>query len=386
MQIYFDYAATGMPDPQILDYYREMLERYPANPSSTHADGREARQAIEKATASIAGLLGADPSEVVYTSGGSESINTAVHSAALETRARPGLLLTFAGEHEATAASLAFYADLLGMPLEVLPLRQARPDLAALEQVLEARRGQLAVNLLTNLYVHNLSGAIYPEDEIVSLTRRLAPTARIHLDAVQALGKLPIDFHSLGVDFLSLSLHKIGTPRGIGLLLARRSRRLIPLIHGGGQQNKRRSGTENTALILAAARALEKMESQREASSAKVRELHEQVLAGLAELGEPYRLLCPADAVPQIISIYLPALRGQVVQTALSAAHLDLGIGSACSSSKNKGDPALLALGLTPEESRHVIRISLSAANSSRQVGELLKELHQLLQGLRTEH
>ena len=147
----------------------------------------------------------------------------------------------------------------------------------------------------------------------------------------------------------------------------------------GGQQKNRRSGTENTALVLTAAFALERMEANREGTSEKVKRLRVRALEALQAMGVPYVLLSPETAVPHIFTFMLPSLRGQVVQTGLSAAAFDVGIGSACSSSREKGDPALLALGLSPEESRHVIRISLSDRQTPETIAALFTALATLL-------
>lgn len=376
MSHYFDQTATGDLDPEVLELYIEALRKYPANPATRYAGGQAAKSALEEAKERIARALNCLPSEVIFTSSGTESINTVIKSVALQTRSRDGLLLAPAAEHAATSQSLDFVAEELGRKVAYLPLRQRSLDLDLLEETLDKER----VDLFSSVYVHNLTGAIYPIQEMAALVRKHAPQARIHVDAVQALGKCEINFAAWDVDYLSLSLHKVGCPRGSGLLLANYRKRFIPLLHGGGQEDGRRSSTENPALALASALAVEKAVAGRVERVEKVSSLREAFLSVLHQQEDgkfTYELLSPDPAVPHIVSLYIPGLRAQNIQTVLSQAGWEVGIGSACSSSKQKAPQALLDLGLTPDQALHFLRVSLSPRHTQEEVVDLAARIAQ---------
>lgn len=376
MSHYFDQTATGDLDPELVELYIESLRKYPANPATRYASGQLAKSALDEAKARIGRALNCLPSEVIFTSSGTESINTVIKSVSLQTRSRDGLLLAPAAEHPATSQSLNFAAKELGRRVAFLPLQQRSIDLDLLEDSLEKER----IDLFSSVYVNNLTGAVYPIHDIAALIRKKAPQARIHVDAVQALGKCEINFAALDVDYLSLSLHKVGCPKGAGLLLANYKKPFIPLLHGGGQEEGRRSSTENPALALVSALAVEKAVAGYSDQFKKVSNLREAFLTALQEEVDPkftYELLAPDSAVPHIVPLYIPGLRAQNIQTVLSQAGWEIGIGSACSSSKQKTPQALLDLGLTPDQSLHFLRVSLSALHTTEEVIGLAKQIAQ---------
>ncbi len=376
MSHYFDQTATGDLDPEVLEFYIESLRKYPANPATRYAGGQAAKSALEEAKTRIARALNCLPNEVIFTSSGTESINTVIKSISLQTRSRDGLLLAPAAEHAATSQSLDFAAEELGRKVAYLPLRQRSFDLGLLEDTLKKE----SLDLFTSVYVHNLTGAIYPIHDMATLVRKQAPQARIHVDAVQALGKCEINFAAMDVDYLSLSLHKVGCPRGSGLLLANFKKPFIPLLHGGGQEEGRRSSTENPALALASALAVEKAVAGREDWLQKVSDLRKAFLAALQQEKDAkftYELLSPDPAVPHIVPLYIPGLRAQNIQTVLSQEGWEVGIGSACSSSKQKAPQALLDLGLTAEQTLHFLRVSLSPRHTRKEVVDLAGRIAQ---------
>lgn len=374
MGIYFDYTASGLLDPEVLDLYVEALKKFNYNPASLHHDGRQCRLAIEEARCRMAAVLDCEAEEIIFTSGGSESINTALKSVTIESRRRGRKLVSDAAEHPATMETLRFLETAEKREVDFLPLKNGRYDLSALRASLEGS----AADLISSLYVHNENGMIYPLAEIKALRDELSPSAKWHVDAVQALGKLPISFKNIGADFMSFSLHKIGAPKGIGLLLARRNLRLCPLIHGGGQQGGRRSGTENPPLILASALAMEKSAKTVEQNWTRVSALKTLLLERLRASSQPFREVSDARSVPHIVLLLFPGLRAQTLQNGLSERGFDLSIGSACASTKD-ADPALIALGLSADESRHAVRISLSAQTREEDIERLVHEIADLL-------
>lgn len=374
MGIYFDHSSSGLVDEDVLQIYEEALRRYNYNPASIHADGRSSRREADSARERIAAVLDCRPEEVIFTSGGSESINTAIKSAALTTRRRGHRLISDMGEHPATLESLRFVQEYCGRDCELLPLKEGLFDVQALRRSLESE----PADLISVMWVHNESGAVYPIEKIAALKKELSPAAQLHIDAVQAQGKIPLSFRKSGADMMSLSTHKLGTPKGLGILLVRSGLPFIPLIHGGGQQGGRRSGTENPALIIAAAFALEKKQRELESDRRHCQELKSILLSALNEGGTTYKLLSPEGAVPQINLLFFPELRGETLLNGLSAAAYDISTGSACSSDKS-ADSGLLALGLSADESRHVIRVSLSEKNTAEEVRDLVREIRLLL-------
>lgn len=375
MSLYFDDTATRKPDPEILAVYMDALKTYTGNPATGYAAGRAARQAIDRAAAEIAEALACDPEEVIFTSSASESINTALKSIAWQSRRRAGDFLAYAGEHAASQECLNFLAEASGRHLTYLPLAEGKMEPDRLADYLRSH----AVDLITVMYVSNLTGIVNPIAELVELRDQYAPQARFHLDAVQALGKVPIRFSQLGVDFLSLSLHKVGCPKGSGLLLARKNVPLTPLIHGGGQQHGRRSSTENPALAVASALAVEKAVKQQAQAQEHCARLKDILLTALREKEVHFQLCSPEPAVPQIVALYLPDLRAENLQTALSAEGIEIGIGSACSSGKKRPAAAILALGLSDEAARHMVRISLSPETEPAEVCHLVERMAELL-------
>ncbi len=371
MSLYFDHAATKTPDKELLDIYAEKSKLFAKNPSSTYKGGVEAKNIIHEARERICRALDAEGEDLIFTSGATESINTALHSIVLTSQQRQRPLCSFAGEHPASRETLVFLSQVQQRKLCFIPLKEGLPDLTLLEEVLPKEKP----DLLSSLLVSNTTGAIYPVDDLVYLRNKYVRTAKIHLDAVQALGKIPLSFKELGVDYLSLSLHKIGCLKGSGLLIKKKNAPFVPLLHGGGQQGNMRSGTENPAMAHTAAVAIEKIIAEAGKTNEHVSLLKTSFLSYLQNRSFPFRLLSPANAVPHILSIYVPSLRAQNIQTALNQFAVEVGIGSACSSAKSKADEQILALGLTDEEALHVLRISFALENSKDDVIFLAEKL-----------
>ena len=241
--IYLDHSATTPPYPEVLRFYCERSLQVYANPSSVHRLGREALKGLDDARQRLARTLDCLPEEIIITSGASESINTALRNFFPPERAWAGGLAYCPGEHAATRQTAAALLR-AGVHLHTIALTTTGAiDLESVAAVLAEKP-----LVLTYMLVNNETGAIAPSDEIRKLRDQISPRTRIHIDAVQAMGRLPLSFRSLQADLMSLSGHKFGAPRGIGLLLCRRGIGFSPLIEGGGQQNNRRSGTENPPL------------------------------------------------------------------------------------------------------------------------------------------
>ena len=351
-EIYLDHSATTPPLAEVVSLYADRILNDYANPSSVHQMGQRARKGLNQSRERLARTLDCKPDEIIVTSGGSESINTALKGL-FQPAGKIGPLAACPGEHAATRNTCATLAR-LGVPILPFHLHpNGSIDLDSVERVLLEKPIGLTIML-----VNNETGAIAPIEEIVRMRDRISPRTRLHVDAVQAMGKLNLSFRKMGVDLLSLSGHKFGAPRGIGLLLARQGLSLTPLIDGGGQQNNRRSGTENPPLVEAIVMAAELSAADTALESERIQRIRQQMESDLFSEGLAISPLCTSLTVPQILTIRTPGLRGETLVNALSAEGLMISAGSACSSHKSSPSPVLKEMGLSDEDARSVVRIS----------------------------
>ena len=337
--IYLDYNATAPVRPEAAFAVAEAL-RAPGNASSVHGFGREARRILEDAREAVAGLVGATPAQAIFTSGGTEANNLALAGTG---RAR---VLVSAGEHDSVLQAVP--------EAERIPLQpDGRVDLAALEALLSADEQPA---LVSAMLANNETGVIQPLEAVVALAR--AHGALVHCDAVQAAGKIAVDFSALDVDLLSLSAHKLGGPQGVGALIVADDVPLRADLQGGGQERRRRAGTENLPGIAGFGAA------------ARVAAEGLSVFAALAELRDDLERRLRA-LVPEVI-VYgaeaprlantscfaLPGLPAETQVMALDLAGIAVSAGSACSSGKIEPSHVLRAVGATAEEAASAIRVS----------------------------
>lgn len=361
--IYLDHSATTLPDNETLEFFHEQLINLSGNPASLHRLGQAAAKSIKNSKRIVAESFGCRNDEIVWTSGGSESINMALKGYVAANPKRGMTIVTAAGEHAATNETLKYLTG-QGYRIRIVPLN---PDGRINLDELEAAIDEDTI-LITCLHVNNETGAVQPVEEIVRLRNKKRPIAAIHLDGVQACGKIPVHFARLGVDLFSGSGHKFGSPKGIGFLLIRHGIRVKPLIHGGGQQNGLRSGTENAPLIATLARSCAEAASNLAVKQDHCRQLRQQLLDELGQSGVAYAMLSPPDGIPQILNLSFPGLRGETLQHALELSDIFISTGSACSSHKKGSSEVLLAMGLSKDVADCSIRISLSAANTPAEI------------------
>jgi cysteine desulfurase len=353
---YLDYNAGAPARNAVVSAMAEALAEG-GNPSSVHADGRRARRRIEDSRAVIAALVGADPGGLVFTSGGTEANALALYGCG---RAR---LLVSAVEHP----SVREFAG-----VEVVPVDKAGcVDLAALEALLEADDRPALVSVML---ANNETGILSPVAKVAALARRFG--ALVHCDAAQAIGRLPVSVSDMDVDFLTLSAHKMGGPAGIGALVAAKADlALAPMLLGGGQEHRKRAGTENLAGIVgfgvAAAMAREELlESRATLGLCNLRDRLEadavaRVPAAMVIGGECERLVNTSCLV-------LPGVSAQVQVMALDLAGVMVSAGAACSSGKVAGSPVLTAMGLAPDMAGSAIRVSLGWGSKAADVDAFL--------------
>lgn len=375
--VYFDYNATTPLDARVLEAMLPYLRGATAfgNASSRHHYGREARQAIDEARQRVAAAVGAHPTEVVFTSGGSESNSLFVKGAAACIKAgsvAPVIALS-AIEHPSVREAAR---DLLGTTFhrwtlrEIAVDRQGRIDPADYAQALAARPRLLSVML-----ANNETGTIQ-DIQALALQAR-AGGAWFHTDAVQALGRLELNFRQLnaaGVHAMTLSAHKIHGPKGAGALVLDKRVELRPLISGGGQERGLRSGTENVAAIVGFGRACELIAERLQQDRARLVELRGELERGLVRLGATV-FAEGAERLPNTVYFALPEIDGETLVGQLDRAGYAVASGAACSSVDPEPSRVLRAMGVNPEFARGAVRISLGGDNNSAQIGGFLATL-----------
>ena len=355
--IYADYNATTPVRPEVRDAMLGAL-REPGNPSSVHRAGRTARVALERARRQVADFLGALPEAVIFTSGGTEADLLALRGSG---RAR---VLVSAIEHEAVLAAVPVTAHIPVGPDGTI-------DLAALAALLDATDEPALVSVM---WANNETGAIQPLPEVIALAR--AKGALVHCDAVQAAGKLAIDFASSTLDLMSVSAHKIGGPPGVGALLAREGLALDPLITGGGQERGRRSGTENLPGIVGFGAAAERASADlREPSRwmERVPRLRDQFEERVLAAAPDARVLCRGVArLPNTSCVVMPGVAAETQVMALDLDGIAVSAGSACSSGKVKRSHVIEAMEPGGEAAANAIRVSLGWLSTEAEVERLV--------------
>lgn len=379
MRVYFDHNATTPVDPGVVEVMVRVLREEFGNASSVHHFGQRAKAVMDEARSAVAALIAAEPSEVVFTSGGTEADNFAIRGVAeaLEPTGRTHLIASSI-EHEAVLNTLKALAK-RGWQTTLLPVDASgivKPE--ALEAAITDRTALVSV-----MHANNEVGTIQPIAELARIAH--ARGALVHTDAVQSVGKIPIDTRALGVDLLSMSAHKFYGPKGAGALFIKRGARVAPILTGGKHERNRRAGTENVPAIAgfgaAAALAARKMEAEGARLRAMRDRLEEQVLAtvpGTAINGarEP--------RVPNTTNLSVDGVEAESLLIALDLEGIAVSTGSACSSGTLEPSHVLRAMGLPTHRTQNSIRVSLGAGNTDAEVDEFLARLPQVVTKLRS--
>ena len=349
------------------------------NPSSVHHFGQMAKAALDEARSAVAGLIGADPSEVVFTSGGTESDNFAIRGVAeaLEATGRRHLIAS-AIEHEAVLNTLKALAR-RGWTVTLLPVDQSGiVTPAALE---EAMTDQTA--LVSVMHANNEIGTIQPVAALARIAK--AGGTLFHTDAVQSAGKIPVDVKALGIDLLSLSAHKFYGPKGAGALWMRRGLRLQPPITGGKQERNRRAGTENVAGIVGLGAAAKIARAKMDEEAVRIAMLRDRLEAGiLANVSGTAVNGAPSPRVPNTTNISFERIEAESLLIALDLAGVAVSTGSACSSGTLEPSHVLKAMGFPAHRTQNSIRFSLGAANTEADVERVIAVLPAIVEKLRS--
>lgn len=367
MTVYLDHAATTPMLPAVREAWVDALGIV-GNPSSIHGDGQNAKRMLEEARERLAGSLGCDPIEVIFTSGGTESVNLAIKGlfwAAVAADPARRRILVPRGEHHATIDTVEWLEKQEGAILEWIPVDESgriRPE--AVEAAL-AKDDDIA--LLTFLWANNEVGTIQPVDELATLAA--VHGVPVHVDAVSAWRHVPVDFAASGLAALSVSAHKIGGPLGMGALVVARTADIVPLIHGGGQQRKIRSGTQDApaarAFAVAAAHPVEDRTALRDRLIAGVRAaVPSAVLRG-----------DPVGRLDNNAHFTFPGCEGDSLLYLLDAAGISVSTGSACQAGIPEASHVLLGMGLDEQDARGALRVTLGHTSTDAEVDAFLAAL-----------
>jgi cysteine desulfurase len=372
-RIYLDHNATTPLLPAVWEAMRPYLTDMYGNPASAHWAGRRTRQALEDARERTASVLGADPDDVIFTSGATEANNLAVFGLAGETE---GHLITSPIEHPSIREPIGRLAK-HGFAVDQLPVDAS--GVVRAESLLELLRPE--TRLLSVMYANNETGAIQP---VASLAAQLRGGIAFHCDAAQAAGKLPLHFHQLGITSLALSAHKFHGPQGVGALLVRRHAKLTPQNWGGHQQQGRRPGTEAVALAVGLARALELAHEENQARGEHVLRLRHTFLETIRAAASPIVLNGPAaGGMPHTVNLSFPGCKADSLLMNLDLAGVACSTGSACSSGSLLPSPVLRAMGVSDDVLHSAMRFSLSFLLQEEEVKEAARRIAAVVKRLR---
>jgi cysteine desulfurase len=374
---YLDHAATTPMVPEAVQAMAQELDRT-GNASSLHTAGRRARRIVEEARESLGGLLGAGPSEIVFTSGGTEADNLAVKGLLWARRAadpRRRRILVSAVEHHAVLDAVEWLAETDGAELVRLPVDAAgRVELPALKDALAADPDGVA--LVSVMWANNEVGTVQPVRDVVEVAHEFATP--VHIDAVQAVAALPVDFAASGADCLTVSGHKLGGPIGVGALLARRGLELVPVMHGGGQERKIRSGTLDAAAVHAFAVAARIAVDRRDREATRLAGLRDGLVAGILDAvpdAVPRGDLGAGGRLPGIAHLTFPGCEGDSLLYLLDARGVECSTGSACQAGVPQPSHVLTAMGVPDDEARGALRFSLGWSSTEADVDAVLRAI-----------
>jgi cysteine desulfurase len=362
-RIYLDYNASTPICPEAVEAMRPYLADHYGNPSSLHWAGMPAKDAVEKARGQVAALIGCDPTEIVFTSGGSESNNHAIKGVFFANRERGNHVITTAVEHPATIQPCRFL-EKMGAKVTVLPVdRYGRIEPDDVRSAITPR-----TILITVMHANNEVGTIEPIPEISAIARETG--IPFHTDAAQTVGKISADVEELGVDLLSVAGHKVYAPKGIGALYIREGTRIEPFVHGAGHEGGRRAGTENVLLAVALGAACEA--ARKWVGMPAIAALRDRLWEGLAGIfGEKVTLNGhPTERLPNTLNVNFAGRTGAEVLAGLPG--VAASTGSACHAGSVTLSPVLAAMGIPPEEGMGTVRFSLGRATTSDEIDEVL--------------
>ncbi len=377
--VYMDHAATTFTKPEVVESMLPFLKERFGNPSSLYSIGREGKEAVETSREQLAKALGANPEEVYFTSGGTESDNWAIKGTAFARRKKGKHIITTPIEHHAVLYPCE-YLKTQDFDVTYLPVdRYGLVDPVELEAAI--REDTILISVM---YANNEIGTIEPIPEIGEIAREYE--IPFHTDAVQVIGKIPLEMgkKDRNVDMLSLSAHKFYGPKGIGALYLREGTEIDNYMHGGGQERKRRAGTENVAGIVGLGKAIELATAKLEEHNRKMRKMRDRLLEGVLRIPSCRLNGHPEKRLPDNLNFSFEYIEGESLLLMLDEMGICSSTGSACSSGSLDPSHVLRAIGLPPEIAQGTLRLTLGDDNSEEDIDYVLEVLPEIVERLRT--
>ncbi|MDF1526701.1 MAG: cysteine desulfurase family protein [bacterium] len=374
-RIYLDHNATTPVRPEVRDRMLPFLDELFGNPSSAHSFGQEVKVQLEEARQRIADQLGASPAQIVFTSGGTESDNYAIKGTAFA--AGKGHIITAMVEHPAVLQTVSWLAK---KGFDASYVQVGSSGVVDPDEVKKALRPDTI--LVSIMHINNEVGTIQPVEEIAAITKEAG--VPFHSDAVQSFGKLPTKVDDLGVDLLSVAAHKIYGPKGVGALYIRKGTRIDPLIIGGAQEKRRRSGTENVAGIVAFGEAIVQAEAEREQLYSRLTGLRETLVRGLTDrIPEVFINGDPSKTFPSTVSASVSHVEGESLLLSLDMEGIAVSTGSACSSGSLEPSHVLVSMGIETVLAQGTLRFSMGRGTTRAQIDHLLEVFPPIVERLR---
>ncbi len=377
VQIYMDHAATTRPDPEVVNAMLPFYHEFFGNASSLHSFGQEAAQALVSSRKTLADFIGAEPGEIIFTSGGTESDNLALKGIAYLKRNKGKHIITSVIEHPAILNTCKYLGD-LGYGITYVPVDdQGLVDPADVEDAIIDD-----TILISIMHANNEIGTIQPIKEISAIAHKHG--VLVHTDAVQSVGKMPVNVDDLGVDLLSISSHKIYGPKGVGALYVRKGTRLQGMSQGGSHEMKKRAGTENIPGIVGMAKAAELAKQRLEGDTKYLENLRDTMIKKILDsIPESYLNGHPTKRLCNNVHVRFSYVEGESLLMMLDMKGVAVSTGSACSSKSLDPSHVLAALGIIPEEIHGNIRITLGRENTMDEVNYVVEKLIDIVKKLR---
>ena len=377
-RIYLDHAATTPVSKAVLEAMLPFFTESFGNASSVYGTGREARKAVETARRQVAAAIGAEPRDILVTGGGSESDNLAVKGTAFALQEKGKHIITTAVEHPAVLNTCKWLEK---QGFEVTYLRPDTEGRIRPEDVLEAIREDTV--LISVMAANNEIGTLEPVEKIGKIAREKG--IAFHIDAVQAVGAIPVDVNTWNADLLSLSAHKFNGPKGIGALYVRRGTRLDSLIHGGEQERGLRAGTENVPAIVGLGKAIEDAVSGLEQNTERTKALRDRLTEGILSAVPGAKLNGPREGrLPNNCSVSFDRIDGEALLLRLDLAGIAGSSGSACTAGSQEISHVLKAIGLTEEQAKGSLRLTVGPENTEEEIDEAVRAVKEIVEDLRS--
>ena len=378
MEVYADYAATTPVKPEVIEEMMTIYKSHFGNPSSIHSIGRDARRYLDESRRTVAKLLNAKPSEVIFTSGATESNNTAIKGLVYANEHLGNHIITTKIEHHSV---LHVFEQLEKEGYDVTYLDVDDTGAIDLDRLKALTNDTILVSIM---FVNNEVGTVEPMYDIEDIVSE--SNALFHVDAVQAIGHLDVNFEDFKMDTLSLTAHKFGGPKGVGVLLVRDKTPIEYSQLGGEQETKRRAGTENLAQIVGLTKALELAHKNRDDNNLHLMQLKELFLVSLQERAIPFEVNgSMIDTTGHILNLYFPFIDVETMLTLLDLANIYVSSGSACTAGSTTPSHVLAAMYEDEERAKHSVRFSFNELTTDREIKYIVAEIHKIYHKFKEE-